>query len=56
MLATGRPVLYAGGFSGGDPVIDGEGLARLVANGEVRYVFWGDGGPGGASTLYQCGP
>jgi 4-amino-4-deoxy-L-arabinose transferase-like glycosyltransferase len=47
VLATGRPVLYAGGFSGSDPVIDGEQLAQLVAKGEVRYVLWGGGGPGG---------
>jgi 4-amino-4-deoxy-L-arabinose transferase-like glycosyltransferase len=51
VLATGRPVLYAGGFSGSDPVIDGDGLAELVANGEVRYVLWGGGGgPGGGNT------
>ena len=47
VLATGRPVLYAGGFSGSDPVIDGTKLAQLVAKGEVRYVLWGGGGPGG---------
>jgi 4-amino-4-deoxy-L-arabinose transferase-like glycosyltransferase len=51
VLATGRPVLYAGGFSGGDPVIDGAGLAQLVAQGEVRYVLWGSGaGPGANSA------
>ncbi|HEX6289386.1 MAG TPA: glycosyltransferase family 39 protein [Herpetosiphonaceae bacterium] len=48
VLATSRPVLYAGGFSGSDPVIDGDDLARLVASGDVRYVLWGGGGgPGG---------
>ena len=92
VLATGRPVFYAGGFNGSDPVIDGDGVANLVERGEVRYVLWGNagpnrttnasissylqtacsvvddptlllpagdqpqrGGPGGASTLYQCG-
>lgn len=90
VLATGRPVLYAGGFNGGDDVIDATSLAQLVENGEVRYVLWGSegsrggnskaditsylqtscsvvtdaslttgssgiDGPGGASTLYQCG-
>jgi 4-amino-4-deoxy-L-arabinose transferase-like glycosyltransferase len=52
VLATGRPVLYAGGFGGSDPVIDGDDLATLVANGEVRYVLWGEGGggPGGSTT------
>jgi hypothetical protein len=51
VLATGRPVLYAGGFSGSDPVINGDDLAKLVAAGEVRYVLWGNGGgPGGGSN------
>lgn len=50
VLATGRPVLYAGGFSGSDPVIDGDALAKLVANGEVRYVLWGGGGSPGGGT------
>ena len=43
VLATGRPVLYMGGFNGGDPVIDAAGLAELVANGELRYVLYGAG-------------
>lgn len=46
VLATGRAVLYAGGFNGGDEVITGDSLATLVANGEVRYVLWGGGGGG----------
>ena len=51
VLATGRPVLYAGGFSGSDGVIDGTSLAALVAKGDVRYVLWGGGrGPGGGSA------
>ena len=50
VLATGRPVLYAGGFGGGDPVIDGDSLAALAANGDVRYVLWGGGGPGGRGS------
>ncbi|MBN1450975.1 MAG: glycosyltransferase family 39 protein [Anaerolineales bacterium] len=43
VLATGRPVLYMGGFNGGDPVIDAAGLAELVARGELRYVLYGAG-------------
>ncbi len=43
VLATGRPVLYAGGFGGNDPVLDAAGLARRVADGDVRYVLWGGG-------------
>ncbi|MGQ9841357.1 MAG: ArnT family glycosyltransferase [Anaerolineae bacterium] len=43
VLATGRPVLYMGGFGGGDPVIDAAGLAEMVTNGELRYVLFGGG-------------
>jgi len=43
VLETGRPVLYMGGFNGGDPVIDAAGLAELVANGDLRYVLFGGG-------------
>jgi 4-amino-4-deoxy-L-arabinose transferase-like glycosyltransferase len=43
VLATGRPVLYMGGFNGGDPVIDAAGLAELVANGDLRYVMFSGG-------------
>ncbi|MBN2387541.1 MAG: glycosyltransferase family 39 protein [Anaerolineales bacterium] len=46
ILATGRPVLYMGGFSGGDPVVDAADLADMVANGELRFVlFTGDRSP-----------
>jgi 4-amino-4-deoxy-L-arabinose transferase-like glycosyltransferase len=41
VLETGRPVLYMGGFSGGDPVIDADGLSEMVTNGELRYVIVG---------------
>ena len=40
VLATGRPVLYIGGFLGSDRVIDAAGLARMVASGELRYIYW----------------
>ena len=60
VIATGRPVLYLGGFMGRDPVIDGEGLAQLVAQGELRYIYWevggvGDGTGGGARGLSNPG-
>jgi 4-amino-4-deoxy-L-arabinose transferase-like glycosyltransferase len=43
VLATGRPVLYMGGFSGNDNVVSVDDLARMVANGELRYVLSGGG-------------
>jgi 4-amino-4-deoxy-L-arabinose transferase-like glycosyltransferase len=39
VLTTDRPVLTFGGFNGRDDVIDVEELARMVADGELRYVL-----------------
>jgi hypothetical protein len=39
ILATSRPVLTFGGFSGGDPVVDTATLAQMVADGEVAFVL-----------------
>ncbi|GAB4501077.1 MAG: glycosyltransferase family 39 protein [Anaerolineales bacterium] len=41
VLATGRPVLYMGGFAGQDEVVSVEDLSALVAKGELRYVLYG---------------
>jgi uncharacterized membrane protein YgdD (TMEM256/DUF423 family) len=41
VLQTGRPVLFMGGFSGGDEVVTAEDLSAMVANGELRYVLYG---------------
>jgi hypothetical protein len=46
-LATGRPVLYLGGFMGNDPVVSGDDLARMVAVGELRYIYWNATGGNG---------
>lgn len=50
ILATGRPVLLMGGFSGQDQVVTATDLARLVSEGQLRYVLLGGGMPG-----YQSG-
>jgi 4-amino-4-deoxy-L-arabinose transferase-like glycosyltransferase len=42
VIQTGRPVLYMGGFGGQDDVVSAEDLAEMVANGELRYVLYGD--------------
>lgn len=47
VLETGRPVLYMGGFSGQDKVVTSADLSRLAADGELKYILWGGGGPGG---------
>ena len=41
VIATGRPVLYMGGFSGQDDVVSADNLAQMVADGELRYVLYG---------------
>ncbi len=46
ILATGRPVLLMGGFSGSDPVVTGSDLADMVSGGQLRYVMLGGGMPG----------
>ena len=44
VLATGQPVLYMGGFSGSDPVVNASQLSQLVSEGKLRYVLQGGGG------------
>jgi 4-amino-4-deoxy-L-arabinose transferase-like glycosyltransferase len=54
VLATGRPVLYIGGFNGQDSVATSTDLARLVAEGQLRYIYRGGGGgpgPSGQSSI-----
>ena len=41
MLLLGLPAGALAGYSGVDPVLDGRGLARLVARGQARYVVLG---------------
>jgi len=43
VLATGRPVLFMGGFGGQDEVVTAADLSTMVANGELRYVMYGGG-------------
>ena len=44
VLATGRPVLYMGGFNGGDDVVNADDLSAMTVSGELRYVYYGDNG------------
>lgn len=55
VLATGRGVLYMGGFGGGDDVIDADGLAQLIATDDLRYIVWdgGRGQPGGSPSAVK---
>ncbi len=64
VIATGRPVLYMGGFMGQDHVVTSDDLAKLVASGQVHYIYWdarGGRGFGGQSEISnwvtsQCTP
>jgi len=46
VLATGRPVLYLGGFNGQDAVVSAGDLSNMVKKGELRFIYWGGGGGG----------
>ena len=46
VIASGRPVLYLGGFMGADSVVTPADLAKLAAAGQLRYVYWDAHGRG----------
>jgi 4-amino-4-deoxy-L-arabinose transferase-like glycosyltransferase len=52
IIATGKPVMALGGFSGNDQILTVQQLTRLVANGTVHYflIQSGGSGAGGAPT------
>jgi 4-amino-4-deoxy-L-arabinose transferase-like glycosyltransferase len=54
ILATNKPVMALGGFSGSDPILTTSQLATLVSNGTVRFFLLngsgGSGGPGGGQS------
>jgi 4-amino-4-deoxy-L-arabinose transferase-like glycosyltransferase len=54
IIATGKPVMALGGFTGGDPILTVAKLAALVKQGVVRYfLLSGTGlfaGPGGRNN------
>jgi len=46
VIATGRPVLYMGGFKGQDTVVDTGQLDQMVQQGQLRYIYGNAGGRG----------
>ena len=50
VLATGRPVLYMGGFGGQDEVVNAEDLSAMVAQDELRYILY-SGERGGKNDI-----
>lgn len=58
ILATGKPVMALGGFSGSDPILTADQFADLVRSGQVRYVLvngrgggFGFGGRGSTGAI-----
>ena len=47
ILATGKPVMALGGFTGSDPILTVNQLAALVKQGTVHYFLLNGGGMGG---------
>ena len=53
IIDTGEPVVTIGGFTGQDPAPTVSRLAKLVADGDLKYVLISDssgGGPGGGGS------
>ena len=53
IIDTGEPVVTIGGFNGQDPAPTVSQLAKLVADGDLKYVLISDssgGGPGGGGS------
>jgi 4-amino-4-deoxy-L-arabinose transferase-like glycosyltransferase len=51
VIATGRPVLYLGGFKGQDQVVTTDELAQMVQQGELRYIYGNSRGNGTQSDI-----
>lgn len=60
MILLGSSAAALGGYGGSDPVLDGRGLARLIARGQARYVVLGGeyaergGNAATAAVLHDC--
>ncbi len=50
ILATNKPVMALGGFSGSDPILTTSQLQALIANGTVRFFLLGGGFGGGRGS------
>jgi hypothetical protein len=57
VLASGRPVLYLGGFMGQDEVVSSEDLRRMIADSQLRHIYWNSpgGGFGGQADISTWG-
>ncbi len=55
IIQTGEPAVALGGFMGADPAITKDEFARMVEEGELRFVLVG-GGPGGGMPPFRGPP
>jgi hypothetical protein len=55
VLKTGRPVLFLGGFSGSDPVVNASSLASLVSSGQLKYILYARGSGFGSGSSDALG-
>ncbi len=54
VLATGRPVLYLGGFNGGDPVMELAEFRGLITEGGLQFVLAaGDAGQNANADIFR---
>ena len=53
ILATNKPVMTLGGFSGSDPILTTSQLAALVESGQVKYFLLNGSGGFGAGGSGQ---
>jgi len=51
ILATNKPVMTMGGFSGTDPILTTSTLSALVKSGQVKYFLINGSGGGSQSAL-----
>ncbi|MBA2396506.1 MAG: glycosyltransferase family 39 protein [Ktedonobacteraceae bacterium] len=51
ILATNKPVMAMGGFSGSDSILTTSKLQQLISNGTVHYFLTGGGGRGGGFNI-----
>ena len=50
IIATGKPVMALGGFTGSDPILTTAQLATLAKEGKVKYFLLSGGGRGGNNS------
>lgn len=56
IIDTGEPVMALGGFSGSDQILTSSDFDALARDGKVRFVYLGNGGPGGGPGGMGGGP